>query len=57
MAGGQPGGSNAVLRELLLGHGAGQLHLSVVRARAEELKRSLDQIIQGLQLAADHVQW
>lgn len=28
-----------------------------VRARAEELKRSLDQIIQSLQYAADRVQW
>ncbi|PRW59040.1 mediator of RNA polymerase II transcription subunit 8-like [Chlorella sorokiniana] len=45
------------LRELLMGHGQGQLHLSAVRARAEELKRSLDQIIQSLQFAADRVQW
>lgn len=76
------------LRELLMGHGQGQLHLSAVssvdrwliacfwctrgapgpaprthlvclqvRARAEELKRSLDQIIQSLQYAADRVQW
>lgn len=73
------------LRELLMGHGQGQLHLSAVsimiqmmgvgrrepstanqsdrslclqvRARAEELKRSLDQIIQNLQYAADRVQW
>lgn len=28
-----------------------------VRSRAEELKRSLDQVIQGLQFAADRVQW
>ena len=28
-----------------------------VRARAEELKRSLEAIIQGLQFAADRVQW
>lgn len=28
-----------------------------VRARAEELKRSLDQIVQSLQYAADRVQW
>ncbi|EFN57634.1 hypothetical protein CHLNCDRAFT_142742 [Chlorella variabilis] len=48
---------NTALKELLLGSGSGQLNLSAVRARAEELKRSLDQIIQGLQFAADRVQW
>ncbi|KAL4448050.1 hypothetical protein ABPG75_005269 [Micractinium tetrahymenae] len=57
MAAGQPGGGSTALRELLLGHGPGQLHLSAVRARAEELKRSLEAIIQQLQFAADRLQW
>ncbi|EIE22894.1 hypothetical protein COCSUDRAFT_53690 [Coccomyxa subellipsoidea C-169] len=44
-------------KRLLAGSGSGQMNLGAVRARAEELKRSLEQVSTALELYADRVQW
>ncbi|CAL8464768.1 g4303 [Coccomyxa elongata] len=44
-------------KRLLTGSGAGQMNLGAVRARAEDLKQSLEQVSVALELYADRVQW
>ncbi|CAK0786965.1 hypothetical protein CVIRNUC_010179 [Coccomyxa viridis] len=45
------------MKRLILGGGSAQLNLAAVKARAEDLKRSLDQIAFALEHYADRVQW
>ncbi|CAL5229168.1 g12443 [Coccomyxa viridis] len=45
------------MKRLILGGGSAQLNLAAVKARAEELKRSLDQIAFALEHYAHRVQW
>ncbi|GAB4823927.1 hypothetical protein N2152v2_010973 [Parachlorella kessleri] len=53
----RPTGAQAAFRDQLMGHGKGQMNLAALRSRAEEVKRSIDRMIQALQFAADRLQW
>lgn len=44
-------------RDLLVGGARGSMNLAAVRARAQDLRRSLDQIAQGLAFSAHNIKW
>ncbi|KFM22908.1 hypothetical protein F751_6417 [Auxenochlorella protothecoides] len=47
----------ASIKSVLMGSGKGEMNLAAVRSRAEELRRSIDQLMHALSVAASRVQW
>lgn len=44
-------------RDLLVGSARGSMNLAAVRSRAQELRKSLDEIAQGLAFNAHNIKW